>query len=101
MTVPIAILVVLVCGALLVAPMLLSASVAVVAVVLWKSGRARMAMQMLFVVAVAVLTYWLATLTALMLVTYETYVVVMALSALVVVISVLSWIAFRALFRPR
>ncbi|NHC62998.1 hypothetical protein [Paenalcaligenes suwonensis] len=98
---PIAILVVLVCGALLVAPMLLSASVAVVAVVLWKSGRARMAMQMLFVVAVAVLTYWLATLTALMLVTYETYVVVMALSALVVVISVLSWIAFRALFRPR
>lgn len=63
------VLVVLVCGALLVMPMPLSAVVALIAIVLWKSGKARMARQMLCVVAVAVLTYWLATLIALMLAT--------------------------------
>lgn len=97
----IAIFLVLVCGAVLVAPILLSAAVALLAIVLWKTGKAKAAMQMAFIVAAAVFTYWVSTITALMLATADTYVMAIAVVGVAVVALGGFWVLFRkVVFAP-
>ncbi|MGG4603992.1 hypothetical protein ACLPHM_04270 [Paenalcaligenes sp. Me131] len=97
----IAIFLVVVCGAALVAPILLSVAVALLAIVLWKVGKARVAMQMAFIVAAAVLTYWVSTITALMLATSDAYVMAIAVVGAAVVAIGVFWALFRkVVFTP-
>lgn len=97
----IAILVVLAGIALLAAPMLLSAAVAILAIVLWKSGKTRLALQVVYVVAALVLTYWLVTTTALLLAAYDAYVWTIAVGGALVVASGVFGVGFRAVFMAK
>lgn len=90
---------VLACAAILVVPIPFVAVVALLAIVLWKIGKGRAAAQMVFMVAIMALTYWMMTLTVLMLANYEAYIVVIALCSLVAIVSGASWAMFNVVFR--